>query len=94
MAMPATADHRPIALARSFGSVNTLVRIDNVAGMTSAAPSPMTARAAISWPEVVASAPAADAAAKISSPAVRAPLRPRRSPSDPPVSSSPANTKA
>src|SRR3954447_23514235 len=52
MATPATAVHRPIALARSLGSVNTLVRIDSVAGMTRAAPTPMTARAAMSWLEV------------------------------------------
>ena len=47
-ATPATPDQRPIASARSRVSVNTLVRIDSVAGMISAAPMPMTARAAIS----------------------------------------------
>ncbi len=36
-----------MALARSWGG-NTLVRIDSVAGMISAAPMPMTARRAIS----------------------------------------------
>ena len=42
-AMPATPDQIPIASARSRASVNTLVRIDSVAGMISAAPIPMTA---------------------------------------------------
>ena len=46
--MPATPDHSPIAMARSRASVNTFVRIDSVAGMISAAPMPITARAAIS----------------------------------------------
>ena len=44
-AMPATPDQSPMASARSRASVNTLVRIDSVAGMISAAPMPMTARA-------------------------------------------------
>ena len=47
-ARPPTLAHMAIALARSFGSVNTLVRIDRVAGMISAPPMPMTARAAMS----------------------------------------------
>ena len=47
-AIPATPDHRPMASARSRASVNTLVRIERVAGMISAAPMPMTARAAMS----------------------------------------------
>ena len=47
-AMPATPDHSPMASARSRVSVKTLVRIDSVAGMISAAPMPMTARAPMS----------------------------------------------
>ena len=43
---PATADQRAMALARSAGTVNTLVRIDKVAGMMAAAPMPMRTRAA------------------------------------------------
>ena len=54
MATPATPDHSPIAMARSRASVNTFVRIDRVAGMISAAPMPITARAAISDPTSVA----------------------------------------
>ena len=59
--MPTTPDQMPIATARSAASVKTLVRIDNVAGMMNAAPPPMTARAAISWPTPPANAAAADA---------------------------------
>ena len=61
-AMPATPDQRPMASARSRASVNTLVRIDSVAGMISAAPMPMTARAAMSGVTPPANAAAADAA--------------------------------
>ncbi len=43
--MPATPDQMPIAIARSRGSVKTLVMIERVAGMMSAAPRPITARA-------------------------------------------------
>ena len=48
-ATPATPDQMPIAIARSRAFVNTLVRIDSVAGMISAAPTPITARAPTSW---------------------------------------------
>src|SRR3974390_2011996 len=34
---PETADHMAMALARSAGTVNTLVRIESVAGITAAA---------------------------------------------------------
>ena len=47
-AMPLTALQMPIALARSPGSVNTLVRIASVAGKISAAPMPISARPTIS----------------------------------------------
>ena len=45
---PALAPHKPMAMARSRRSVNTLVSSDSVAGNIIAAPSPITARAAIS----------------------------------------------
>ena len=45
---PAVAAQMPIAVARSRGSVKTLMRSESVAGMMNAAPAPMTARAAIS----------------------------------------------
>ena len=48
MPMPVVAPQRPIARARSARSVKTLVSRESVAGKISAAPSPITARAAIS----------------------------------------------
>ena len=50
IAAPVIAPQRPIASARSRRSVNTLVSSERVAGNTIAAPTPITARAAISWP--------------------------------------------
>ncbi len=46
-ARPTEPAHTPIALARSRGS-NTFEMIDSVAGMIAAAPTPISARAAIS----------------------------------------------
>ena len=91
-ATPAIADHRAIATARSFATVNTFVRIDSVAGMISAAPTPIKARAPMSWPALVDSAAARDDAPKITMPTVSAPLRPNRSPSAPKERSRPAKT--
>ena len=54
----------PMARPRSVGSVNTLVRIDSVAGMISAPPTPMSARVAISWLGSVARAESTDADAE------------------------------
>ena len=45
---PDTPAHSAMARARSPGSLNTLVRIDSVAGMMNAAPKPCTARSRIS----------------------------------------------
>ena len=57
MPTPATADQAAIACGRSFGG-KTAFRIDSVAGMTNAAPRPITTRAAISIPVPVANAAA------------------------------------
>ena len=92
MAMPATPDQMPIAMARSRGTVKTLVMIESVAGMISAAPSPITARAPTSWLTPPEKAAAPDATPKITRPMVSAPLRPNRSPSAPKVRRKPANT--
>ena len=92
-AMPAVADQMAMAWARSFRSVKTLVRIDSVAGMISAAPMPMIARVAMRWLASVANAEAIDAEPMIVRPMARAPRRPNRSPSEPIVSSRPANTR-
>ena len=81
-----------IALARSRPG-NTLVRIDSVDGITKAAPAPITARAKINMAELSASAPMSEPNPKVTSPACKAPLRPKRSPSAAAVNSKPANTK-
>ena len=90
MPTPAIADQAPIAPARSLAG-NTAVRIDRVAGMTNAAPTPITARAAISVEESPESAAQADPAAKTTRPAISARRRPNRSPSAPAMISSAAN---
>ncbi len=81
-----------IARARSFGSVKMLVMIDKVAGMTKAAPRPMTERAPMSWPEDPEIAARPDATAKMTRPSCSAPRRPKRSPRAPAVRRSPAKT--
>src|SRR5579859_4454144 len=48
MPMPMATAQIPMALGRSAGS-NTLEMIDRVCGITAAAPSPIAARAQISW---------------------------------------------
>src|SRR5215472_16690967 len=55
---PALAPHSPMASARWRRSVNTLVSSDSAEGNIIAAPSPITARAAVSWPDDVANDPA------------------------------------
>ena len=73
---PLTADHRPMALARSCGSVKTLLMTDSVDGMMNAAAMPITARAAISSAVVWVNAAAKLAAAKTIRPARNARRRP------------------
>ena len=80
---PVVPDQIPIARARSRSPVNTLVRIDKVEGMRAAAPTPMTARAAMSRSGVSGQAAMADPAPKTTSPAMNTHLRPTRSPSAP-----------
>ena len=57
---PATADHMAMALARSAGTVKTLVKMERVAGMTAAAPIPITTRQAMSSPAEVDMAASAE----------------------------------
>ena len=71
-----------------------VVMIDSVAGITSAAPMPMTARPAITCPASEARPATSDPDPNTTSPASSARLRPKRSPSAPAVSSEPANTIA
>ncbi len=87
-AMPAQI---PIALPRSSRG-KTFVMIESVAGMMSAAPTPIAARIAISWLALSATSTARLALPKIASPASSARFRPKRSPSVPMVRSRPAKT--
>ena len=87
-----TAAQIPMARPRSLGSVKRLVRIESVAGMMSAAPIPMHARAAITCVVSAANAAATDDVPNTSNPMVSARLRPKRSPRLPAVRSRPANT--
>ena len=91
-AMPVQADQMPMAAARSLRSVKTLTRIASVAGKTNAAPMPISARAPMSWVDVVATAARADVMANSTSPSCRASLRPKRSPKCPNASRSALNT--
>jgi len=88
---PANPAQMAMALARSRGG-KTLATIERVAGMIMAAPTPMTARAAMRCHGVVAMLAARAAAAKTTSPAWSRPLRPNRSPRAPMGRTRPANT--
>lgn len=61
-----------------------VVSIDNVAGMTKAAPRPVMARPTMSWPAPLARPPTKVPPAKMARPISSAPLRPNRSPRAPP----------
>jgi hypothetical protein len=74
--MPVVADQIPIARARSRSVVKTFVRIDNVQGMSAAAPTPITARAVVKTSGLFDKAAKADPAPKITSPAINTHLRP------------------
>src|SRR4051794_6355743 len=93
IAAPVVAPHRPIASARSCRSVKTCVSSDSVAGNTIAAPTPMTARAAISWPGLPVNPPARLARPKTARPASSMPLRPKRSERLPAASTDAANSR-
>jgi hypothetical protein len=71
-----------------------LVIVDNVAGITSAAPSPSTPRMAISQPGPLTDIAAMEPAPNTAKPATSARRRPYRSPMAPPSSNSAANTSA
>ena len=70
---PAVAAQMPMAVERSRGSGKIPIRRDSVAGMISAAPAPMTARAATS-----PSTPPADAAHAEAPPNTASPTRSMR----------------
>ena len=89
---PAVAAQTPMALPRSLGSWKMLVSSDRVAGMISAAPTPIEARVKISSVAPVARPDRIEPTPKMTRPTISALLRPKRSPTLPMVSSRPANT--
>jgi hypothetical protein len=66
----------PMAWARSRRSLKVLEMIDRVVGKITAAPTPITRRAAMRPPVVPAAAPAAVAVPKMASPVTSAARRP------------------
>ena len=88
-AIPLMPDHTPIAIPRRSAG-NASASNVSVSGVTAAAPAPCTARAATSRPVLGASAAAAEATVNSDRPARNMRLRPNRSPSAAPVSSSTA----
>ncbi len=88
---PPTPDQMPMAWTCSSAG-NTDVMIDRVPGMSIAAPTPITARAATSSSAVAENAPANAATPKTTRPTTRSRRRPNRSPNAPPVITRPAKT--
>jgi hypothetical protein len=93
IAAPVIAPHKPIASARSRRSRNTFEISDSVEGNTIAAPTPITARAAISASVLSVSPPARLAKPKTARPASSIPLRPNRSERLPRASTEAANSR-
>jgi hypothetical protein len=91
-ARPVMPAKRPSALARASRG-KAAPRSAIASGITSAAPTPWRARAAISDAALSASAQAAEAAMKRARPAANIRARPKRSPSAAPVSSSTAKLR-
>ena len=91
-ASPVTPLKIPSAFPRSSGG-NAALNRAIASGITSAAPAPWTARAAISHAALPDSAHATDAATNSASPATNMRRRPKRSPSAAPVSSSTAKLR-
>ena len=89
--LPPIAPQMPSALFRSEPSSNVVVMIDSVAAEMIAAPTPCTARAAISTPIVFASPHAREAAEKIATPIMNIRRRPSRSAARPPSKRNPPN---
>ena len=84
--------HRPIAFARSAGSVNTLVTIAIATGFIMLPPTACSARNAISQSSPGASEQASEPRAKSASPIWNTRRRPTRSPTEPDSISRPATT--
>lgn len=90
VATPPSPDHAPLARARSSGA-NDAWRIARLPGVSRAAPTPCSARAAIRMPAVGATPQSREASANQMVPTTKTFRRPNESPSEPPASSSPAS---
>ncbi|KQX66107.1 hypothetical protein ASD06_06880 [Angustibacter sp. Root456] len=88
-----TAVNRPRARLRSRPSGTLTVSSASTAGAASAAPTPCTAREAMSHSPVVARPPTKEAAVKTSMPARKTRRRPNRSPARAPSSSRPPKAR-
>ena len=89
----APATNRPTARVRCRGSVNEWLSSASAQEPSSAAPSPCTARAAISMAMLVDRPQSTDAAVKTTNPVHSIRLAPNRSPSAPAVRISAASTR-
>jgi hypothetical protein len=89
--MPPVAPQAPIALLRSAPSGKVPIRIDKAAGVIAAAPTPCTARAVINAAAEDASPQPSDATLNSPTPTSSIRLRPMRSATRPPTSSSVPN---
>ena len=92
MARPTPPAQMPMALGCSSRS-KTFIRTARVAGITKAAPRPITARKVISSPGEPENAASAEPMPNTTSPPSSTFLRPSRSPSRPAVNSRPAKTR-
>ena len=86
-----TAAQMPMAVLRSLALVNVAMMMASVAGISSAAPTPCTARLAMSTPPLPASPAASEESVKTARPTPNSLRRPYTSASLPPTSSSPAS---
>jgi hypothetical protein len=93
VARPATAPQTPKAAPRRSAG-KTMVTMASVCGISMAAPSPWTARKAISQPAPGASPQAAEAIVNTVTPSANMVRGPSRSPSRPAVMTSTASTSA
>ena len=86
-----TAAQMPMAVLRSLTLVNVAMMMASVVGISSAAPTPCTARLAMSTPPLPASPAASEESVKTAMPTPNSLRRPYTSASLPPTSSSPAS---
>ncbi len=91
--MPLKPDQVPMARPRSPSAKVALISA-RLPGTSSAAPTPCTARAAINCCTSPDAAQASDARPKIATPMAKTRRRPKRSPNEPPTSSSAARNSA